>query len=81
MFAGAAIVFYAYLGFEAVSTAAAESKNPSRDVPVGILGALIVCTLIYMVVAAVMTIIIGLWPEQFLRLATFSYSLVATTTP
>lgn len=59
---GAAIIFYAYLGFEAVSTAAAESKNPSRDVPVGILGALIVCTLIYMVVAAVMTGIVP-YPE------------------
>jgi APA family basic amino acid/polyamine antiporter len=52
---GAAIIFFAYVGFEAVSTAAAEAKNPSRDVPVGILGALFVCTLIYMAVAAVMT--------------------------
>jgi len=52
---GAAIIFYAYLGFEAVSTAAAEARNPSRDVPIGILGALIICTLIYIVVAAVMT--------------------------
>ena len=52
---GAAIIFFAYVGFEAVSTAAAEAKNPSKDVPVGILGALIVCTLIYMAVAAVMT--------------------------
>ena len=52
---GAAIIFFAYVGFEAVSTAAAEAKNPSRDVPIGILGALIVCPLIYMAVAAVMT--------------------------
>jgi basic amino acid/polyamine antiporter, APA family len=52
---GASIIFFAYVGFEAVSTAAAEAKNPSKDVPVGILGALIVCTLIYMAVAAVMT--------------------------
>lgn len=52
---GAAIIFFAYVGFEAVSTAAAEAKNPSKDVPIGILGALIVCTLIYMAVAAVMT--------------------------
>ena len=52
---GAAIIFFAYVGFEAVSTAAAEAKNPSRDVPIGILGALIVCTVIYMAVAAVMT--------------------------
>jgi len=52
---GASIIFFAYVGFEAVSTAAAEAKNPSKDVPIGILGALFVCTLIYMAVAAVMT--------------------------
>jgi APA family basic amino acid/polyamine antiporter len=55
IFRGAAIIFFAYVGFEAVSTAAAEAKNPSKDVPFGILGALFVCTLIYMAVAAVMT--------------------------
>ncbi len=55
IFRGAAIIFFAYVGFEAVSTAAAEAKNPSKDVPIGILGALIICTLIYMCVAAVMT--------------------------
>ena len=55
IFRGAAIIFFAYVGFEAVSTAAAEAKNPSRDVPIGILGALVVCTIIYMAVAAVMT--------------------------
>jgi APA family basic amino acid/polyamine antiporter len=55
IFRGAAIIFFAYVGFEAVSTAAAEAKNPSRDVPIGILGALVICTLIYMAVAAVMT--------------------------
>jgi APA family basic amino acid/polyamine antiporter len=55
IFRGAAIIFFAYVGFEAVSTAAAEAKNPSKDVPIGILGALIICTLIYMAVAAVMT--------------------------
>ncbi|MFT4090656.1 MAG: amino acid permease [Asticcacaulis sp.] len=52
---GAAIIFFAYIGFEAVSTAAAEAKNPSRDVPVGILGALVVCTALYIIVALVMT--------------------------
>lgn len=52
---GAAIIFFAYIGFEAVSTAAAEAKNPSRDVPIGILGALIVCTALYIIVALVMT--------------------------
>ena len=55
IFRGAAIIFFAYVGFEAVSTAAAEAKNPSKDVPIGILGALVVCTIIYMAVAAVMT--------------------------
>ena len=52
---GGAIIFFAYVGFEAVSTAAAESKNPSRDVPIGILGSLFICTLIYIAVASVMT--------------------------
>jgi APA family basic amino acid/polyamine antiporter len=55
IFRGAAIIFFAYVGFEAVSTAAAEAKNPSKDVPIGILGALAICTIIYMAVAAVMT--------------------------
>lgn len=55
VFRGAAIIFFAYVGFEAVSTAAAEARNPSKDVPIGILGALIACTLIYMMVAMVMT--------------------------
>jgi basic amino acid/polyamine antiporter, APA family len=55
IFRGAAIIFFAYVGFEAVSTAAAEAKNPAKDVPIGILGALVICTVIYMAVAAVMT--------------------------
>ncbi len=52
---GAGIVFFAYVGFEAVSTAAQEAKNPQRDVPIGILGSLFVCTVLYMAVAAVLT--------------------------
>ena len=51
----AAIIFFAYIGFDAVSTAAEESKNPQRDMPRAILGSLAVCTLIYIVVAAVLT--------------------------
>jgi APA family basic amino acid/polyamine antiporter len=51
--AGAAVVFFAYIGFDAVSTVAEEVKNPKRDLPIGIIGSLIVCTLIYVVVAAV----------------------------
>jgi len=53
--AGAAIIFFAYIGFDAVSTAAEEARNPARDLPIGIIGSLIVCTLIYVGVAAVLT--------------------------
>jgi basic amino acid/polyamine antiporter, APA family len=56
--AGAAIVFFAYIGFDAVSTVAEEVKNPKRDLPIGIIGSLIICTVIYIVVAAVFTGII-----------------------
>jgi APA family basic amino acid/polyamine antiporter len=55
VFRAASVIFFAYVGFEAVSTAAAEARNPQKDVPMGILGSLIVCTLIYIVVAAVLT--------------------------
>lgn len=51
----ATIIFFAYVGFEAVSTAAGEARNPQRDLPIGILGSLFVCTVIYMLVAAVLT--------------------------
>src|SRR5438045_4153289 len=52
---GAAIVFFAYIGFDAISTAAEETKNPQRNLPIGILGGLAICTLIYVVVGAVLT--------------------------
>ncbi|MBC8015154.1 MAG: amino acid permease [Sporomusaceae bacterium] len=52
---GAAIVFFAYIGFDAVSTAAEECKNPNRDIPIGIIGSLAVCTILYIAVAAVLT--------------------------
>ncbi len=55
IFRAASVIFFAYVGFEAVSTAAAEAINPQRDVPIGILGSLVICTLIYMAVAAVLT--------------------------
>ncbi|HTX49891.1 MAG TPA: amino acid permease [Caulobacteraceae bacterium] len=51
---GAAQIFFAYIGFEAVSTAGAESKNPARDMPIGILGSLIICTLLYIATCAVL---------------------------
>ena len=52
--AGAAVVFFAFIGFDAVSTAAEECRNPRRDLPIGILGSLGICTLIYMIVAVVL---------------------------
>jgi APA family basic amino acid/polyamine antiporter len=48
-------VFFAYIGFDAVSTAAGEAKNPQRDMPIGILGSLLICTVLYIAMAAVMT--------------------------
>lgn len=51
----ASIIFFAYVGFEAVSTAAAEAKNPQQDMPFGILGSLVVCTVLYMLVAGILT--------------------------
>jgi APA family basic amino acid/polyamine antiporter len=55
IFRAASLIFFAYIGFEAVSTAAGEARNPQRDLPIGILGSLIACTIIYMAVAAVLT--------------------------
>jgi basic amino acid/polyamine antiporter, APA family len=52
---GAAIVFFAYIGFDAISTAAEETRNPQRNLPIGILGGLAICTVIYVVVGAVIT--------------------------
>jgi APA family basic amino acid/polyamine antiporter len=52
---GAAIVFFAYIGFDAISTAAEETKNPQRNLPIGILGGLAVCTMIYVLVGFVLT--------------------------
>jgi APA family basic amino acid/polyamine antiporter len=55
VWAGAAIVFFAYIGFDAVSTAAEETRNPGRDLPRGIIGSLIISTVVYVLVAAVVT--------------------------
>ena len=52
---GAAIVFFAYIGFDAVATSAEEAKNPSRDVPIGILGSLVICAILYFIVGMVLT--------------------------
>jgi APA family basic amino acid/polyamine antiporter len=63
---GAAIVFFAYIGFDAISTAAEETKNPQRNMPIGILGGLAICTVIYVIVGIVAT---GLVPYAQLRAA------------
>jgi APA family basic amino acid/polyamine antiporter len=55
VFKGAAIVFFAYIGFDAVSTAAEETKDPGRDLPIGIIGSLLVCTILYIIVSALLT--------------------------
>lgn len=55
VFTGAAIVFFAYIGFDAVTTLAEECKDPQKDVPKGVIGSLIVCTVLYILVAAIMT--------------------------
>ena len=52
---GASSIFFAYIGFDAVSTAAQEAKNPKRDMPIGILGSLVVCTILYILVSTVLT--------------------------
>ncbi len=58
LIAAASTIFFAYIGFEAVSTAGAESKNPARDMPIGILGSLLVCTVLYILTCAVLVGII-----------------------
>ena len=63
---GAAIVFFAYIGFDAISTAAEETRNPQRNLPIGILGGLAICTVIYVIVGAVLT---GMVPYKELAVA------------
>lgn len=63
---GAAIVFFAYIGFDAISTAAEETKNPQRNLPIGILGGLGICTVIYVIVGIVLT---GMVPSAQLAVA------------
>jgi APA family basic amino acid/polyamine antiporter len=63
---GAGVMFFAYIGFDAVSTAAQEARNPSRDMPIGILGSLAICTVIYILVAIVL---VGIVPYRQLNVA------------
>src|SRR6188472_3803313 len=74
---GAAIVFFAYIGFDAISTAAEETKNPQRNLPIGILGGLAICTVIYIIIGAVLT---GMVPSSDLGKAAdpLAYALNAT---
>jgi basic amino acid/polyamine antiporter, APA family len=59
VFRAASIVFFAYIGFEAVSTAGQEAKDPKRDMPIGIIGSLLVCTVLYILVSIVMTLMVN----------------------
>ena len=61
MFAGAAIIFFAYIGFDSVSVHSEEAKKPARDVPIGIIASLIICTILYILVAGVLT---GMVPSK-----------------
>ena len=74
---GAAIVFFAYIGFDAISTAAEETKNPQRNLPIGILGGLAICTVIYIIIGAVLT---GMVPAAELGKSAdpLAYALTAT---
>jgi APA family basic amino acid/polyamine antiporter len=63
---GAAVVFFAYIGFDAVSTASQEAVNPQRDMPIGILASLGLCTLLYVLVSFVIT---GIMPYDKLNVA------------
>ncbi len=76
---GAGLVFFAYIGFDAVSTAAQESKNPQRDLPIGILGSLAICTILYVVVSGVL---VGMVPYAQLNVnAPVAYAMEAVHAP
>jgi basic amino acid/polyamine antiporter, APA family len=75
---GAGVIFFAYIGFDAVSTAAQEAKNPQRDLPIGILGSLAICTVLYILMALVMT---GLAPYQELNVPNPVFVAIAKAGP
>jgi basic amino acid/polyamine antiporter, APA family len=75
---GAGVIFFAYIGFDAVSTAAQEAKNPQRDMPIGILGSLIFCTILYILMSLVMT---GLVPYAQLNVPDPVYVALAAAGP
>jgi basic amino acid/polyamine antiporter, APA family len=78
MMAAGAVVFFAYIGFDAVSTTAEEAKNPRRDLPIGIIASLIICTVLYLAVAAVLT---GIVPVVQYRSNPGTLGGVATADP
>ncbi len=63
---GAAVIFFAYIGFDAVSTAAQEARNPQKDMPIGILGSLVICTILYILVSGLLT---GIVPYTHLNVS------------
>ena len=77
IFRATGVIFFAYIGFDAVSVAAQEAKNPRRDVPIGILGSLLICTVLYMLMSYVLT---GLAPYQTLNV-THPVSMAVETIP
>ncbi len=66
VWAGASLIFFAFIGFDAISTASEETRNPARDLPIGIIGSLVLCTIIYVAAAVVLT---GLLPSKELGVA------------
>jgi APA family basic amino acid/polyamine antiporter len=76
--AAAAVVFFAYIGFDAVSTTAEEAKNPKRDLPIGIIASLVVCTALYLAVAAVLT---GIVPVVEFRSSAAALAGVTVVSP
>ena len=77
---GASVVFFAYIGFDAVSVAAQEAKNPQKDMPVGILASLLICTVLYIAVAAVLTGIVNYTElkDPIARAAPIAYAMDKT---
>jgi APA family basic amino acid/polyamine antiporter len=76
---GAGLVFFAYIGFDAVSTAAQEARNPQKDMPIGILGSLFICTLLYIIVSA---ILVGMVPFKELNVdAPVAYAMEKVGAP
>jgi basic amino acid/polyamine antiporter, APA family len=81
IFKGAALMFFAYIGFDALATTSEEVKNPQRDLPIGILGSLVVCTLLYILVAGVVTAILPLDAIRSHKEAAMVYAMTTMHVP